>query len=238
MSVYSCNSTNNNLNSKNSQLINISNKNIFFKTNDTGKKIDFNSIHPVEYYPVENNFFSSFKTKGTKKYSKRLDFKHKSKQERFNEKLKKSDDVSKYWKSYRKAAGDIWIDPSMSDWPDDDYRIFVGNLGNEVTDTILRNAFLKYSSLKKVKVIRDSRNGKSKGYGFISLLDEQDYINCMNEMQGKYVGNRCVKLIRSKWKNRTIIHNKSKLLTWKFTKDSHKKLQILKNKLIENKENV
>ena len=47
-----------------------------------------------------------------------------------------------------------WIDPSMVDWPDDDHRIYVGNLGNEVKDQDLASAFAKYPSFLKAKVAR------------------------------------------------------------------------------------
>ena len=32
-------------------------------------------------------------------------------------------------KTMRKAGGDIWIDETLDEWPDKDYRLFVGNLG-------------------------------------------------------------------------------------------------------------
>ena len=46
----------------------------------------------------------------------------------------------------RKIADMIWDDPSLADWPGNDYRIFCGNLGNEVTDEVLANSFRKYPS--------------------------------------------------------------------------------------------
>lgn len=58
----------------------------------------------------------------------------------------------------------------MADWPDGDYRLFVGNLGNEVTDTVLSNAFRKYNSFARAKVIRCKRSMKTKGYGYISFI--------------------------------------------------------------------
>lgn len=36
----------------------------------------------------------------------------------------------------------------------DDFRIFVGDLGNEVTDNMLANAFKQYPSFQKARVIR------------------------------------------------------------------------------------
>lgn len=53
----------------------------------------------------------------------------------------------------------------------DDYRLFVGDLGNEVTDDNLAGAFRKYTSFAKAKIIREKWNKKSKGYGFVSFLD-------------------------------------------------------------------
>lgn len=54
----------------------------------------------------------------------------------------------------------------------DDYRLFVGDLGNEVTDDNLAGAFRnKYASFAKARIIREKWNKKSKGYGFVSFLD-------------------------------------------------------------------
>ncbi|CAE7586673.1 RBM42 [Symbiodinium microadriaticum] len=51
----------------------------------------------------------------------------------------------------RKASGKVWRDPTLDDWPKEDYRLFCGDLGNEVTDDLLANAFRKYSSFQKAK---------------------------------------------------------------------------------------
>lgn len=72
----------------------------------------------------------------------------------------------------------------MADWDTNDYRLFVGNLGNEVVDTVLANAFRKYTSFKRARVIRDKRSLKTKGYGFVSLGDPDDYLKCFREMNG------------------------------------------------------
>ena len=130
--------------------------------------------------------------------------------------------MKKKWKTLRKGAGKIWEDPSLEEWPDNDYRIFCGNLGNEVSNQILSNAFLKYPSFQKAKVIRDKNTGKSKGYGFVSLLDVDDYIKAMKEMNGKYVGNRPIQMKRSKWKDRSILYNNSKVEGVKFKKNRNK----------------
>ncbi len=39
-------------------------------------------------------------------------------------------------------------------------------------------------------------------YGFVSLLDVTEGMKAMKEMNGKYVGNRPCKLVRSNWEDR------------------------------------
>lgn len=113
-------------------------------------------------------------------------------------------------KTVRQAAGSTWEDPSLADWPDDDFRIFCGDLGNDVTDEVLTRTFNKYSSFQRAKVIRDKRTNKSKGYGFISFREPQDFIRAMREMDGRYVGTRPIKLRKSNWKNRALEEKKKK----------------------------
>jgi len=104
----------------------------------------------------------------------------------------------------RSAGGDRWEDASLAEWPENDHRIFVGDLGNDCTDEMLARAFAKYPSFAKAKVVKDKLNpGKNKGFGFVSFLDIADYALAMKEMNGKFVGNRPVKLRKSSWNERT-----------------------------------
>merc|ERR1719158_601632 len=109
----------------------------------------------------------------------------------------------------RKAAGKIWADKTLDDWPKDDYRLFCGDLGNEVTDDLLANAFRKYSSFQKAKVIRDKRTGKTKGYGFVSFSAPEDMVAALRDVNGKYIGNRPVRLKKSSWKDKSIDSEKN-----------------------------
>jgi RNA recognition motif-containing protein len=145
--------------------------------------------------------------------------------------------VKRKWKIVRNAGGEIWEDHTLEEWPENDYRIFCGDLGNEVTDEILSTAFRKYSSFNKARVVRDKRTGKSKGYGFVSIRDASDYIKAMREMNGKYVGNRPIRLKRSTWKERCLINSNSKIENSKFIKNKRKirkKIQLLNPETIQN----
>ncbi|XP_057760990.1 uncharacterized protein LOC130981407 [Arachis stenosperma] len=37
----------------------------------------------------------------------------------------------------RRAAGQTWEDPSLAEWPENNHRLFCGDLGNEVNDDVL-----------------------------------------------------------------------------------------------------
>ncbi|OON19328.1 hypothetical protein X801_04805 [Opisthorchis viverrini] len=104
----------------------------------------------------------------------------------------------------RVAAGMTWEDPTLAEWDPNDFRIFCGDLGNEVSDDTLTRAFNRYASFQKAKVVRDKRTGKSRGYGFVSFSDPADFTRAMREMNGKYVGNRPIKLKRSDWRTRQL----------------------------------
>ncbi|KAJ3306131.1 RNA-binding protein 42 [Kappamyces sp. JEL0829] len=104
-------------------------------------------------------------------------------------------------KILRVGGGKIWEDTTLADWDQDDYRLFAGDLGNEVNEDILTKAFAKYPSLLKTHVVRDKRTGKTKGYGFISFHDPDDYVKAMREMNGKYVGSRPISLRKSNVKD-------------------------------------
>ena len=84
------------------------------------------------------------------------------------------------------------------------FGFFCGDLGNEVTDDLLARTFRIYPSFQKAKIVRERATNKSKGYGFVSFKDMNDYIRAMKEMNGKYVGNRPIKLRKSTWKERQV----------------------------------
>ena len=59
------------------------------------------------------------------------------------------EDKSKF---VRAAGGEIWVDKTMAEWDDNDFRLFCGDLGTDCTDEILARAFSKYPSFLKAKV--------------------------------------------------------------------------------------
>jgi len=45
---------------------------------------------------------------------------------------------------------------------------------------------------------------KTRGYGFVSFKDVNDYMAAMRDMNGKYVANRPLKLRKSNWQERNV----------------------------------
>lgn len=113
-------------------------------------------------------------------------------------------------KTVRAIGGQVWEDQTLMDWEEDDFRIFCGDLGNDVNDELLVRTFNKYPSFLKAKVVRDKRTNKTKGYGFVSFKEPQDFIRAMKEFDGKYVGSRPIKLRKSTWKARGIDERRKK----------------------------
>jgi len=107
-------------------------------------------------------------------------------------------------KVIRVAGGQVWEDTSLLNWDSNDYRLFCGDLGNDVTDEVLTRTFSRYSSFQMAKVVRDKRSNKTKGYGFVSFKSPDDFTKAIKEMNGKYVGSRPIKLSKSNWKDRNV----------------------------------
>merc|ERR1712200_7376 len=101
-------------------------------------------------------------------------------------------------KIIRMAGGQMWEDNSLHNWDTNDFRIFCGDLGNDVTDEVLNRTFGKYPSFQQAKVVRDKRSNKTKGYGFVGFKDPADFTKAIKEMDGKYVGSRPIRLRQSR----------------------------------------
>ena len=101
----------------------------------------------------------------------------------------------------RVVAGQVWNDPTLAAWPEGDFRIHCGQLGNEVDDTVLAEAFSHYKSFARARAVR-KRDGKAAGYGFVSFTDPMEGVKALREMQGKWVGQRPLKLTKSTWQDR------------------------------------
>jgi RNA recognition motif-containing protein len=103
----------------------------------------------------------------------------------------------------RIAAGKKWVDPKLSEYPENDYRLFVGNLDKVINEQKLAEAFQsRYPSFAMCRIVYDKTTGMSKGYGFVSLMDAKDCARAIREMDQSWLGSRPIKVKKSDWQER------------------------------------
>lgn len=106
------------------------------------------------------------------------------------------------------------------EWNPRHFRLFVGNLGAEVTEETLQDVFGRepFRSFVSARVIK-SPNANRKGsravgiYGFVAFESVQDYLLALREYNGHYIGNRpCVlkKAAAPSFNNHNNENNKNK----------------------------
>lgn len=94
-------------------------------------------------------------------------------------------------KDKHKTKPSVQIPTQMDQFDPAHWRLFVGNLGPEVTDSLLQNTFQNpYPSCSKALIVRDWKSQKSKGYGFVAFADGKEFLRALKEMQGRWIGNR------------------------------------------------
>ena len=52
-------------------------------------------------------------------------------------------------------------------------NIYVGNLSWSMTDEDLTNLFTQYGTVTSGKILKDKMNGRSKGFGFVEMEDDE-----------------------------------------------------------------
>jgi RNA recognition motif-containing protein len=69
-------------------------------------------------------------------------------------------------------------------------RLYVGNLPYTVDDAELRRLFEDHGSVTSAQVIMDRDTGRSKGFGFVEMANDQEAQNAIAELNGKDLGGR------------------------------------------------
>ena len=63
-------------------------------------------------------------------------------------------------------------------------NIYVGNLDFKVNENDLKELFEEYGSVSEFKVIMDKYNGRSKGFGFVTMEDQEEGNKAIKELNG------------------------------------------------------
>lgn len=71
-------------------------------------------------------------------------------------------------------------------------RLFVGNLSWDTTDESLRAAFAEVGTVESASVITDRMSGRSKGFGFVEMSNDEEAVKAVEMLNGKAVDGRPV----------------------------------------------
>lgn len=69
-------------------------------------------------------------------------------------------------------------------------NIYVGNLDYSLDDQDLGEVFKEYGTVSSAKVIIDRGSGKSKGFGFVEMDNQEEAEKAINELNGSSLENR------------------------------------------------
>jgi RNA recognition motif-containing protein len=65
-----------------------------------------------------------------------------------------------------------------------EYKLYVGNLDFRCTETDLRDVFSKAGDIGEVNIVTDNETGRSRGFAFVTMINEADGIKAKEAYDG------------------------------------------------------
>jgi RNA recognition motif-containing protein len=69
-------------------------------------------------------------------------------------------------------------------------KLYVGNLSYDVTDSSLQTMFEAYGAVRSAQIIMDRDTGRSKGFGFVEMENDQEAQAAIAGLNGQQSGGR------------------------------------------------
>lgn len=69
-------------------------------------------------------------------------------------------------------------------------NLYVKNLDDSVTDDMLRDEFAVMGTITSARVMKDLKDGRSRGFGFVCYSTPEESTRAVNEMNGKLIANK------------------------------------------------
>lgn len=64
-------------------------------------------------------------------------------------------------------------------------KLFVGNLAWGTTEEELQTLFSQFGNIEEAIILKDKFSGRSKGFGFVTLTNDQEAETAVAELNGK-----------------------------------------------------
>ncbi|MFP4459834.1 MAG: RNA recognition motif domain-containing protein [Candidatus Zixiibacteriota bacterium] len=77
-------------------------------------------------------------------------------------------------------------------------NIYVGNLDWGVGESDLEEAFAKFGEVDSARVITDRQSGRSKGFGFVEMPNDEEAQAAIDELDGNELKGRAIKVNKAK----------------------------------------
>lgn len=71
-------------------------------------------------------------------------------------------------------------------------KLYVGSLAYSVTDDELKEFFANHGAVTSAVVIKDRDTGRSKGFGFVEMSDDEEGKSAIKELNGKDLNGRSI----------------------------------------------
>jgi RNA recognition motif-containing protein len=76
-------------------------------------------------------------------------------------------------------------------------NIFVAKLNFKTQQEDLQNAFAQFGQVSSVKIIQDKETGRSKGYGFVEMPNDEEAQNAIAALNEKELDGRVIVVKRA-----------------------------------------
>lgn len=73
-------------------------------------------------------------------------------------------------------------------------KVYVGNLPFSFSNEKLSEIFSKFGEVSEAVVIKDKYSGRSKGFGFVTFVEDADAQKAISEMNGSEIEGRALKV--------------------------------------------
>src|SRR3990172_1182104 len=71
-------------------------------------------------------------------------------------------------------------------------NLFVGNLSFQTTDSELQALFEPFGEVSRVQILTDRDTGRSRGFGFVEMANDEDAAKAIEALNGKDLGGRAL----------------------------------------------
>ncbi len=71
-------------------------------------------------------------------------------------------------------------------------NIYVGNLSFDATESDVEHAFSEFGDVKSVNIIKDRDTGRSRGFGFVEMHDQQAGQEAIESLHQQEISGRSV----------------------------------------------